>query len=96
MIVKPWLSNWPRIIPFFEFPEEIRRVIYTTNAIEWLNYSLRKIIKNRSRFPNDEAVFKLLYLALRNIARKWTMPVKDWSRALQMFAIIFEDRVPLP
>lgn len=95
MIVKSWLSNWPRIIPFFEFPEEIRRVIYTTNAIESLNYSLRKIIKNRSLFPNDEAVFKLLYLALRNIAKKWTMPIKDWSRALQMFAIIFEDRVPL-
>ena len=96
MIVRSWLNNWPRIIPFFEFPEEIRRVIYTTNAVESLNYSLRKIIKNRSLFPNDEAVFKLLYLALRNIAKKWTMPIKDWSRALQMFAIIFEDRVPLP
>lgn len=95
LIVRSWLNNWPRIIPFFEFPEEIRRVIYTTNVIESLNYSLRKIIKNRSLFPNDEAVFKLLYLSLRNIARKWTMPIKDWSRALQMFAIIFENRVPL-
>jgi putative transposase len=57
---------------------------------------LRKIIKNRSLFPNDEAVFKLLYLALRNMAKKWTMPIKDWPRALQMFAIIFEDRVPMP
>lgn len=96
MIVKSWLGNWARVIPFFEFPEEIRRVIYTTNAIESLNYSLRKIIKNRSLFPNDEAVFKLLYLALRNIAKKWTMPIKNWQPALQIFAIVFEDRVPLP
>lgn len=95
MVVKSWLTNWPRIIPMFEFPAEIRRVIYTTNAIESLNFSLRKIIKNRSLFPSDDAVFKLLYLALRNAAKKWTMPIKDWPRALQMFAIIFEDRVPL-
>jgi putative transposase len=96
MIAKSWLNNWARVIPFFQFPDEIRRVIYTTNAIESLNYGLRKIIKNRSLFPNDEAVFKLLYLALRNMAKKWTMPIKDWPRALQMFAIIFEDRVPMP
>lgn len=96
MVVRSWRNNWPRIIPFFEFPPEIRRVIYTTNAIESLNFSLRKVIKNRSLFPSDEAVFKLLYLALRNAAQKWTMPIKDWPRALQMFAIIFEGRVPLP
>ena len=82
--------------PFFQFPEEIRRVIYTTNAIESLNYSLRKIIKNRSLFPNDEAVFKLLYLALKNIEKKWTMPIREWKRALQQFAIVFEGRMPLP
>jgi putative transposase len=84
------------LIPFFQFPEEIRRVIYTTNAIESLNYSLRKIIKNRSLFPNDEAVFKLLYLALKNIEKKWTMPIREWKRALQQFAIVFEGRLPLP
>lgn len=95
MIVKSWLNNWARVIPFFEFPAEIRRVIYTTNAIESLNYSLRKVINNRSLFPTDEAVFKLMYLALRNAAKKWTMPIKDWPRALQMFAIIFEGRVPV-
>jgi putative transposase len=89
-------NNWARVIPFFQFPEEIRRVIYTTNAIESLNYSLRKIIKNRSLFPNDEAVFKLLYLALKNIEKKWTMPIRDWKRALQQFAIVFEGRMPLP
>ena len=96
MVVKSWLTNWPRIIPCFDFPEEIRRVIYTTNAIESLNFSLRKVIKNRSLFPHDEAVFKLLYLALRNAAKKWTMPIKDGARALQIFAITFEGRVPLP
>ena len=77
MVVKSWLTNGPRIIPCFDFPEEIRRVIYTTNASSSLNFSLRKVIKNRSLFPHDEAVFKLLYLALRNVARKWTMPIKD-------------------
>ena len=96
MVVKSWLTNWPRIIPCFDFPEEIRRVIYTTNAIESLNFSLRKVIKNRSLFPHDEAVSKLLYLALRNAAKKWTMPIKDGARALQIFAITFEGRVPLP
>jgi putative transposase len=84
------------VIPFFQFPEEIRRVIYTTNAIESLNFSLRKIIKNRSLFPNDEAVFKLLYLALKNIEKKWTTPIREWKRALQQFAIVFEGRMPLP
>jgi len=66
------------------------------DLIESLNFSLRKIIKNRSLFPNDEAVFKLLYLAIRNAAKKWTMPIRDWPRALRQFAIIFEGRLPLP
>jgi len=96
MIGRSWRNNWARVIPFFQFPEEIRRVIYTTNAVESLNYSLRKIIKNRSLFPNDEAVFKLLYLALKNIEKKWTMPIREWKRALQQFAIVFEGRMPLP
>ena len=71
-------------------------MISTTNAVESLNYSLRKIIKNRSLFPNDEAVFKLLYLALKNIEKKWTMPIREWKRALQQFAIVFKGRLPLP
>ena len=96
MIGRSWRNNWARVIPFFQFPEEIRRVIYTTNAVESLNYSLRKIIKNRSLFPNDEAVFKLLYLALKNIEKKWTMPIREWKQALQQFAIVFEGRMPLP
>lgn len=94
MISRSWRSNWPRVIPFFAHPPEIRKVIYTTNAIESLNMSLRKVTKTRSSFPNDEAVLKLLYLALRNIAKKWTMPIQNWKAALNRFAIIYEDRMP--
>ena len=95
LIAKSWRANWSRIIPMFGYPEEIRRAIYTTNAIESLNMSLRKIIKTRASFPNEEAAFKLLYLALKNIAKKWTMPIKNWSVAMNQFAIIFEGRVPM-
>jgi len=94
MIAKSWRSNWTRVIPFFAHPPEIRKIIYTTNAIESLNMSLRKVTKARGSFPNDEAVSKLLYLALRNIAKKWTMPVYDWKAALNRFAIIYENRLP--
>jgi putative transposase len=94
MIAKSWRSNWPRVIPFFAHPPEIRKVIYTTNAIESLNMSLRKVTKARGSFPNDEAVCKLLYLALRNISKKWTMPVHTWKDALNRFAIIYENRLP--
>jgi putative transposase len=93
-ISRSWRSNWERIVPFFAYPADIRKVIYTTNAIESVNMSLRKIIKNRGSFPTDEAALKLLYLALQNIARKWTMPIKEWKAALNRFAILFEDRMP--
>lgn len=95
MISKSWRANWSRIIPMFSYPEEIRRAIYTTNAIESLNMTLRKVIKTRASFPSDEAAFKLLYLALQNISKKWTMPIKNWSAAMNQFAIIFEGRVPM-
>ena len=95
-ISKSWRKNWEHIITFFAYPAEIRKVIYTTNAIESLNRSLRKIIKNRGAFPSDEAAIKLMYLALRNIAKKWTRPIHNWQGALNRFAIVFEDRVPLP
>ena len=94
MISKSWRSNWTRVIPFFAHPPEIRKMMYTTNAIESLNMSLRKVTKARGSFPNDEAVSKLLYLALRNIAKKWTRPVLDWAAALNRLAIIYEDRLP--
>ena len=79
----------------FSYPVDIRRAVYTTNTIESLNMTLRKVSKNRSLFPSDEAVFKLLYLALRNISKRWTMPVRDWSAAMNQFAILFEGRVPI-
>ncbi|MEW6131387.1 MAG: transposase, partial [Acidobacteriota bacterium] len=93
-IVQLWRRNWERVAVFYAYPEEIRRVIYTTNAIESVNMSLRKIIKNRGSFPTDEAALKLIYLALQNISERWTMPVKDWRAALNRFAIEFADRLP--
>jgi putative transposase len=93
-IVKSWRSNWARITPFFDYPPEIRRIIYTTNAIESVNMSLRKITKNRGSFPSDDALLKLFYLALDNISKKWTMPLRDWKAALTRFTIQFEERMP--
>ncbi|NCB00501.1 MAG: IS256 family transposase, partial [Clostridia bacterium] len=93
-IAKSWRNNWERIIPLFSYPPEIRRAIYTTNAIESLNMSLRKVTKNRGSFPNDDAMFKLLFLALKNISKKWTMPFKDWKSVLNQFTIIVEERMP--
>ena len=91
-IAKSWRANWARVIPFFAYAPEIRRVIYTTNAIESVNFSLRKLIKNRASFPTDEAAVKLLYLGLRNIAQRWTMPIQNWKQAMSQFMIRFEDR----
>lgn len=93
-ISKSWQANWQRVIPYFSYPEEIRRIIYTTNAIESLNNTLKKTIKNRASFPNDEAAVKLLYLSLRNIQKKWTMPARHWGKALNQFAILYSDRMP--
>lgn len=95
MISKSWENKWNEIIPFLAYPPEIRKVIYTTNAIESLNMMLRKVIKNRASFPNDDAVKKLLYLALQNAAKKWTMPIRDWGAAINQFAINFEGRVEI-
>jgi putative transposase len=88
-----WLRNWERLIPFFAYPEDIRRVIYTTNAIESMNMTLRKVIKNKRVFPSDESVYKLLYLAINNVAKKWTMPIRNWSGAMNWFMIEFGDRI---
>jgi putative transposase len=94
-ISKSWRVNWARLTPFLSYPEDIRRVIYTTNAIESVNSSLRKVLKNRGSFPNEDAVIKLVYLALRNISSKWSLPVRDWASAMNRFAIMFEGRMPL-
>ncbi len=89
-----WLRHWEHVTPFFAYPAEIRKVIYTTNTVESLNRSLRKIIKTRGSLPNEEAALKLLYLALQRITKKWTMSIQNWKAALQRFAILFGDRVP--
>ena len=93
-ISQMWRRNWEYLTPFFAYPADIRKVIYTTNAVESLNMSLRKVIKTRGSFPNLESAMKLLYLALERIATKWTKPVKDWKAALQRFTILFGNRVP--
>lgn len=82
-----------RLTPFFDYLPEIRKVIYTTNAIESVNMGLRKLTKNRSSFPSDEALSKLFYLALSNISQKWTMPIRDWKVALTRFTIQFGVRI---
>lgn len=93
-IGQSWRRNWTRIFPFFAYPPEIRKVIYTTNAIESVHMSLRKITKNRGSFPSDDALIKLFYLALRNISKKWTMPLRDWKAALNRFTIQYAERLP--
>jgi len=93
-IVKSWRANWERVIPFFVFPSEIRRMIYTTNAIESLNFQLRKVTKTRGHFPTDEAAIKLLYLALRNVEKNWKRPPHFWRDALNQFAIHYPGRLP--
>lgn len=95
MIYKSWSKNWENLNELFRYPEPIRKVIYTTNAIESLNSSLRKVLKKRSAFPTDDAIYKVLYLALTNASKKWSMPIRDWGAALNQFAIYFEERVEL-
>ena len=90
-----WRNNWERLSVFFDYPPEIRKVIYTTNAIEYLNASLRKITKTRRSFPTDDSVTKILYLALHQISKKWTMPIRDWKAAMSQFMIMYSDRVSL-
>ena len=92
-IASSWERNWEGLVPFLSYPDYIRKAIYTTNAIESLNRSLRKISKNRGSFPNDESALKLLYLALRNISKKWTMPIRLWKQALNQFVILFPGRM---
>ena len=89
-----WRRNWERITPLFHYPAEIRKAIYTTNAVEALNRSLRKIIKTRGAFPNEEAAMKLLFLALRHAAKKWTLPIRHWKEALNYFTILWPERMP--
>lgn len=93
-IASSWRSNWERVRPFFDFPADLRRLIYTTNAIESLNFQLRKVTKAKGHFPSDEAATKLLYLALRNAEKKWTMVPRFWNSALNQLVIYFPGRLP--
>lgn len=95
MIRRSWESRWNDLNEFLRYPAEIRRVIYTTNAIESLNYSLRKVTKNRSAFPDDDSIYKIMYLAVDKASRKWTQPIRNWGLALNQFSIVFGDRVKL-
>ena len=89
-IAKSRRNHWAHVIPFFAYAPEIRKVIYTTNAIESVNYSLRRLTKTRASFPTDEAAIKLLYLGLRNISQRWTMPIQNWKQAMSQLMIRFE------
>ena len=91
-VAASWRRAWTNVIPFFAFPPAVRRVIYTTNAIESVNARLRKIIKTRGHFPSDEAASKLLWLALRNITTDWGRPAHNWKEAMNQFAILYQDR----
>ncbi len=93
-ISKSWRQHWANLITLFDYPPEIRKIIYTTNAIESLNSVIRKAIKNRKIFPGDTSVFKVVYLAIMNASRRWTMPLREWKPALNRFMIEYADRVP--
>ena len=94
-ISKSWRSRWTEVIPFMKFAPEIRKAAYTTNAIESVNYTLQRNLKTRQSFPNDEAAMKLIYMILQRISKRWTMPIRNWGEALNQFALIYGDRVPL-
>jgi transposase-like protein len=96
MISKSWRNRRTEVIPFFKFSPEIRKAVYTANAIESVNFTIQKTIRHRQSFPNDGAAMKLIFTGLKNISKKWTMPIRDWGAALNQFAIIYgEDRIPL-
>jgi putative transposase len=95
-IAKQWRAKWSDIIPLFEFPAAIRKAIYTTNAIESVNSVIRKFTRNRKQYPNAESALKLVYLAIHEASKKWTMPIVGWKAALNHFAIVFEGRLPPP
>ena len=93
--IKSWRENWDELTVFFDFPIEIRKIIYTTNLIENLNGKIRKYTKNKLSFPTDEAVLKTVFLALREATKKWSLPIQNWGIVLNQFLIIFENRIKL-
>lgn len=93
IVIKSWRNNWERLSQYFKYPEEIRRIIYTTNTIEAVHRQFRKLTKTKGSFPNQDSLLKLLYMGIQNAARKWTMPVQNWSLTLSQLAIFFEGRL---
>lgn len=93
LAVKPWINHWENLKTFFAFPDSIRKLIYTTNAVEALHRQFRKVTKNKAVFPSDEALLKMLFLASRDICKKWTMPLRDWKNMVSQLSIFFEDRL---
>jgi transposase-like protein len=95
LAVNSWKNNWTYVSTFFKFPEQIRKIIYTTNAVEGLHRQLRKVTKNRSVFPNDEALIKILFLSIQDVMKKWTMPISNWALTISQLAVMYEDRFDL-
>jgi transposase-like protein len=93
-IVKQWRLRWTDLIALFDFPLAIRKAIYTTNVIESVNSVIRKFTRNRKQYPNGESALKMVYLAIHEASRRWTMPIVGWKAALNHFAILFENRMP--
>jgi transposase-like protein len=94
-ISKSWRNRWNEVIPYMKFSPEIRKAIYTTNAVESVNYTLQRNLKTRQSFPHDEAAMKLIFMILQRISKRWTMPIKNWGEAIHQFSVIYGDRVPL-
>ena len=93
IVIKSWRNKWDNLSVYFKYPEEIRRVIYTTNSIEAVHRQFRKLTKTKGGFPNENSLLKLLYLGIQNASKKWTMPIQNWNLALSQLAIFFEGRL---
>ena len=95
LAVKPWMVHWENVKTFFSFPETIRRITYTTNAVESLHRQFRKVTKNKGIFPTDESLMKMLFLAARDVSKKWTMPNREWKTVISYLSIAFGERLEL-
>ena len=93
IVIKSWRTKWDNLSVYFKYPEEIRRVIYTTNSIEAVHRQFRKLTKTKGAFPNENSLLKLLYLGIQNASKKWTMPIQNWNLTLSQLSIYFEGRL---
>ena len=93
IVIKSWRSKWDNLSVYFKYPEDIRRVIYTTNAIEAVHRQFRKLTKTKGAFPNENSLLKLLYMGIQNASKKWTMPIQNWNLTLSQLSIYFEGRL---